>query len=77
MFRQTMRHQPLEQYLLDKMQGYWAVQVKSIQVRRLDRPRGGCNWEIDAIHPRLSRDAIEEINHKIVLPAKASIDLID
>ena len=75
--RRVMHHQPLEQYLLDRMQGFWAVQVDSIQVRRLAKPRAGCNWEIDEIQPHLSRDAIEEINLKVVSPAKASINLID
>lgn len=77
MSRQTMRHAPLEEYLLEKMQGYWAVQVERIRVKRLDQPRAGCNWDIEMIQPHLSREAIEEIEHRIVSPARASINLAD
>jgi len=73
----TMYREPLERYLVDKILRDTSCGVMTVKIRMLRERRGGCNWDIETIAPRLPAQAIDQINHAVVRPMRAEIDLAE
>lgn len=77
MSRATMYREPLETYLLSKIQTYLPLVVKRVEVQRLAEPVYGCNWDLKVIEPSLPTDMIRIIDRNVVTPLKSTIELVD
>ncbi|MET1027679.1 MAG: hypothetical protein ABWY00_10960 [Dongiaceae bacterium] len=77
MTKAVMHLEPLERYLLSKIEARHPGTISQVKVRKLFLSRGGCNWDIDLISPSLPDEAVAEIEQMVVAPLKADIDLVD
>lgn len=77
MSRATMYRQPLERYLLNRINNHIPAFIAAIEIRRLDNAHGGCNWDIAVIEPRLPPETINDLNRQIIEPLRASINLAE
>jgi hypothetical protein len=72
-----MYREPLEIYLLDKIRSYSPLAVERVEVRLLEEPELGCNWDLHIIEPSLPLDTIHEIDRAVIAPLKAEFNLVD
>jgi len=75
MSRAPMYLQPLQIYLLHKINARSPIAIEKIEVGYLDVLENGCNWDILTMRPQLTRDLMVMIDRDVIAPARATITL--
>jgi hypothetical protein len=72
--RTPMFREPLERYLANKILVDGKMRIETVRIRRIENAEpDGCNWDIDAIEPAVSDDAMQGIIRSIVRELRAAI----
>lgn len=77
MARATMYQEPLERYLLTKINSTAPIKIDGVHIRRLNADQDDCNWDLAATQPPLPLDLAAELNRKVILPIRNAINLVD
>jgi len=77
MGRVTMYQEPLERYLVTKINNVAPTKIERVVVRRLDGGRDRCNWDVAATKPALPMEIAADVERDVILPIREAIDLAD
>jgi len=77
MTKAVMHREPLERYLLSKVQSYSPGVIEDLTICPLMERRDGCNWQVQRLAPKIPFRTARDLDINVVAPIRETIDLAD